>query len=81
MANCGRNYFINYLKSEYGVHHSGPAELATVLRDDVKSTLRDSQIDEIEESDKLKDLTEDILYAAARALYIDQDFKSVGRRA
>jgi hypothetical protein len=75
MANCGPKFFIQFLKSEYGVSREGPIELADTLRNQVKTTLRESQIQEIEESKRLKGLSDDILYAAAKALYIDQDFK------
>lgn len=75
MANCGPKFFINFLKSEYGVSRCGPIELADTLRLMVKTTLNENQIQQIEESKKLQGLDDNILYEAARALYIGQEFK------
>lgn len=75
MANCGPRFFINFLKSEYGVSRDGPAELADVLQNQVRTTLNSVQIESIRNSKKLSGLDESVLLEAATALYIRQEFR------
>lgn len=74
MANCGSKFYINYLKSEYGVSRCGPEDLVKVL-ESVKHTLNTLQLKQISESNKLQDVDDLVLLEAATAIYVRQQFK------
>lgn len=75
MAKCGQKYLVNYLKSEYGVSRCGPRDLVRALREEVNHALSEVNLDDIESSNRLKNVSEDVLYLAAKSIYIEQDFK------